>query len=228
MELQEALRYEMELLDIENDVNNILESYSQDAGVVTEISEYKIRNMILAIKYHQEEQDKLDEMKKVVMAQWTNKIDAKKKQIKQLRDIVLTWLEQSNTKKLSLDVATLSEKNTKYALDLKNTDESKEAVAAFLQQTNSLNQYLKEPEIDYDAFLGDLKKAVEEQSKLQIQQMIEHETAQLEAGKKLTAKRVAEIEKECTETKMKEFSEIYSQFTELKQPTKSLSIRFNK
>lgn len=228
MELQEALRYEMELLDIENDVNNILESYSQDAGVVTEISEYKIRNMILAIKYHQEEQDKLDEMKKVVMAQWTNKIDAKKKQIKQLRDIVLTWLEQSNTKKLSLDVATLSEKNTKYALNLKNTDESKEAVAAFLQQTNSLNQYLKEPEIDYDAFLGDLKKAVEEQSKLQIQQMIEHETAQLEAGKKLTAKRVAEIEKECTETKMKEFSEIYSQFTELKQPTKSLSIRFNK
>lgn len=228
MELQEALRYEMELLDIENDVNNILESYSQDAGVVTEISEYKIRNMILAIKYHQEEQDKLDEMKKVVMAQWTNKIDAKKKQIKQLRDIVLTWLEQSNTKKLSLDVATLSEKNTKYALDLKNTDESKEAVAAFLQQTNSLNQYLKEPEIDYDAFFEDLKKAVEEQSKLQIQQMIEHETAQLEAGKKLTAKRVAEIEKECTETKMKEFSEIYSQFTELKQPTKSLSIRFNK
>lgn len=228
MELQEALRYEMELLDIENDVNNILESYSQDAGVVTEISEYKIRNMILAIKYHQEEQDKLDEMKKVVMAQWTNKIDAKKKQIKQLRDIVLTWLEQSNTKNLSLDVATLSEKNTKYALGLKNTDESKEAVTAFLQQTNSLNQYLKEPEIDYDAFLGDLKKAVEEQSKLQIQQMIEHETAQLEAGKKLTAKRVAEIEKECTETKMKEFSEIYSQFTELKQPTKSLSIRFNK
>lgn len=228
MELQEALRYEMELLDIENDVNNILESYSQDAGVVTEISEYKIRNMILAIKYHQEEQDKLDEMKKVVMAQWTNKIDAKKKQIKQLRDIVLTWLEQSNTKKLSLDVATLSEKNTKYALGLKNTDESKEAVTAFLQQTNSLNQYLKEPEIDYDAFLGDLKKAVEEQSKLQIQQMIEDETAQLEAGKKLTAKRVAEIEKECTETKMKEFSDIYSQFTELKEPTKSLSIRFNK
>lgn len=228
MELQEALRYEMELLDIENDVNNILESYSQDAGVVTEISEYKIRNMILAIKYHQEEQDKLDEMKKVVMAQWTNKIDAKKKQIKQLRDIVLTWLEQSNTKKLSLDVATLSEKNTKYALGLKNTDESKEAVAAFLQQTNSLNQYLKEPEIDYDAFLGDLKKAVEEQSKLQIQQMIEHETAQLEAGKKLTAKRVAEIEKECSETKMKEFSDIYSKFTELKEPTKSLSIRFNK
>lgn len=228
MELQEALRYEMELLDIENDVNNILESYSQDAGVVTEISEYKIRNMILAIKYHQEEQDKLDEMKKVVMAQWTNKIDAKKNQIKQLRNIVLTWLEQSNTKKLSLDVATLSEKNTKYALGLKNTDESKEAVAAFLQQTNSLNQYLKEPEIDYDAFLGDLKKAVEEQSKLQIQQMIEHETAQLEAGKKLTAKRVAEIEKECTETKMKEFSDIYSKFTELKEPTKSLSIRFNK
>lgn len=226
VELSEALAYEAENIDLESIMAQMVSDYEETNDVQTKTTPFQIRNMVLAVKYHKEEVEKLKEMKKLVSQQWDKKIDAKNEQIKQIQDFVQAWIETENKgKKLTLDFATVSISKRKSKLEF-NSQKVAEA-RQFLEQQGILNGFLKQPEIDTDVLTESIKQTMENEYNSGVD-MIINQYKEQHPDEKLTKTKENQLKEEYQAGIQERYAAFYGSFMDLKPEVKSLGIRMSK
>lgn len=226
VELSEALAYEAENIDLESIMAQMVSDYEETNNVQTKTTPFQIRNMVLAVKYHKEEVEKLKEMKKLVSQQWDKKIDAKNEQIKQIQDFVQAWIETENKgKKLTLDFATVSISKRKSKLEF-NPQKVVEA-RQFLEQQGILNGFLKQPEIDTSVLTESIKQTMENEYNNGVD-MIINQYKEQHPDEKLTKTKENQLKEEYQAGIQERYAAFYGSFMDLKPEVKSLGIRMSK
>ncbi|ARC67295.1 hypothetical protein B14_200084 (plasmid) [Bacillus licheniformis] len=217
--LYEALEEEAKDINIEDLMNEMLESFTQEKGCIpTPTDELKVRKMVLARKYIEREIDRLTMLRDAIKAEWDQKIQKKKEEIDGLNGLIEKYIKDANNgKKLSLDVATVSLKRTGPKAVVIDEEKARD----FLKQHNQLEKYLKKPALDstllQNAYSNDFKNLVAKEAERRI--IIEEKSKG-----PLSKKRKKEIELEVeTEWAEKFFSEL-PDFMQYKPEKKTLSI----
>ncbi|MCD7911046.1 hypothetical protein KC480_05840 [Bacillus velezensis] len=217
--LYEAFEEEVRDINIEDLMNEMIESFNKDKGYTpTPNDELKIRKMILARKYTEKEIERLTMLRDAVKADWDKKIEKKKDDIEGLNGLIEKFIRDSNNgKKLSLDVATVSLKRT----GPKAVVIDEEAASEYLKQHNQLELYLKKPTLDttllQKAYQNDFKNKVSAEAERRI--TIEEKTKGA-----LSKKRKKEIELEVEKESADSYFGHLPDFMKYKPEKKTLSV----
>lgn len=226
VELQEAYRYEMETLNVEQLMAQMLGNYEDATDTKHEVTPLKIRNMLLAAKYLEGEAAKLKEMKKAVSEEWDRKINAKLADKASIDAFTLQWLENENKgEKLALDFATASVRKTKPNLVF--NAEKKDAAINFLTKNNALEGFLKPAELDTSKLMDFVNDAIEKAVTKNRSSYIE-KYLDANPDKPLSKKKEKELENDLKEFTVKQYAEFYNGFIDLSEAKTSLSVRLSK
>lgn len=144
-DLKEAFEYEK--AEIEANLEDLMAQFldaSSKNGEST-LDEMKIRRLAFAVKYLEEEVEKLKRLKAAVVAEWDHRISEKNKNIAEIKDIIRGYLkEHNNGKSLKLDIGTLSLRSKKP--NITNVDAKK--LRAYLAERGDLANFLKPGELN--------------------------------------------------------------------------------
>lgn len=166
----EALEEEAKDINIEDLMNEMLNSFNQEKGQApTPTDELKVRKMVLARKYIEKEINRLTMLRDAVKADWDQKIAKKKEEIEGLNGLIEHFIKVTNKgKKLSLDVATISLKRTGPRTVVQDEEKARD----FLKEHNQLEKYLKKPELNttllQNAYRNDFKELVSKEAERRI------------------------------------------------------------
>jgi hypothetical protein len=224
--LQEALELEAKevVMNLEEMMQEMLGNVEANGGYVRpELDDFTIRRMILARNYLLKDVDKMEEMKKAIVADWDRRINKKMEQVKTIENIVNHYIkEQRHGHPLQLDVATVSLRKVPQKIEIK--DELK--VRQYLKEKGKLESFLKPAELDKkllkDYMMKQLMEKVEEEAQKRIQQEIE-----ASEKKKITKKREKEIREEVLAEMTEQLKEMLPDGFEYVAPSETLSIRSN-
>jgi hypothetical protein len=224
--LQEALELEAKevVMNLEDMMQEMLGNAEANGEYIRpELDDFTVRRMILARNYLLKDIDKMEEMKKAIIADWDRRIQKKKEQVTVIENIVNHYIkEQRHGHPLQLDVATVSLRKVPQKVEIK--DELK--VRQYLKEQGKLESFLKPAELDKkllkDYMMNQLMTEVEKEAQQRIQQEIE-----ASEKKKITKKREKEIREEVLAEMTEQLKEMLPEGFEYVAPTETLSIRSN-
>lgn len=147
--------------DMMLELDEMLEAYKENGGVVREFNDLDIRRMVIRRKYLTQEKDNLKQMKDAVVDQWNQRIKSKESQIDQINDIIFNYTIQRGGS-LVLDVGTISTRTNKHKVEITDL----ESLASIIETREDKEQFMKAPAYDETAiknyFVGLLDSSIED------------------------------------------------------------------
>ena len=123
------------------------------------LDELTIRKMLIKSKLLHLDLEKKKQMKQTIVSEWDRMIESVQKQISSIESLVQDYLRHDHQgKSLQLDVATVSLRNVKDNIQVKD----KQLFENFLMRLEAKNEYLKQPEIDYTKAKNDYLSSLKE------------------------------------------------------------------
>ncbi len=219
--LYEAFEEEAKSIDIEELMQEMLDSFNQEKGhVPTPADEIRIRRMMLARKYIEKEADRLTMLRDAIIEEWNGRINKKLEEVNSINDFIERFLKDANGgKKLSLDVGTATLRRTAPKTKVIDADKAK----VFLEECGRLQEFQKAPVLDevllQKSYINQFNKLVEIEAEKRIKE-------EVEASKngKITMKREGEIKLQVENELADDYYTSLPDFMEYIPETKKLSI----
>ncbi|MEB2276983.1 hypothetical protein LAV82_23475 [Bacillus sp. ILBB4] len=189
--LYEAFAEEAQDINVQDLMAQMLENYNQEKGYVpTPADEIRIRKMMIAMKFLEEERNHLAMLKQAIMDEWDTRIKAKSKDIDGIKEFIEKYIKDANQgKKLSLDVGTATLRRNPPKVKVTDTEKAVE----FLKQHNMFEQFAKAPVLDttllQNSYINDFNKQVATETERRV-------AVEKEEKGKITKKREGEIKLE--------------------------------
>lgn len=225
--LQEALNFEAKeaAVSLEELMGQILKN-AEEAGEnirQEELDDYTIRKMTLAKHYLLKDIEKMEKMKKAIVAEWDTRIDKKKNEIKAIEDIIFKFLKNQNGgKALQFDIATISTKKNPHRV--KVTDEAK--AREYLAANNLLEDFLKPAPLDNSSLQKYMLDKLMEKANKHAQEKIKQEIEN-SPKKKISKQREKEILNETIKDLIEDFKQSLPEGFEYIEPSESIQFRYN-
>ena len=144
-DLEQAMNFEAQLAAM--GLDDLMTEIMENAGVDKDptLDEMKVRRMIFALRYLDDEIETQKRMKKAIAAEWDSRIKKKEQQQEQIKEQIAKFVnEHNNGKALALDVATVSMKKKAAAIVIKD----KAALRNYLVENDELHKFLKPGDLD--------------------------------------------------------------------------------
>lgn len=190
--LHEALDVEAQDIDIAALMAEMMDSVNQEKGYEPSVvDEIRIRKMMLASRYLNQEADHLKKLKAAVVQDWDARIKKKTDDIQSIKDFIESYLKNHNGgKKLALDVGTATLRRTPNKVKL--DDSRKMEAIDFLKKHNVFENFQKPGELDSTLLQNSYIKEFEGLVEAEAEQRIAAE----KVNGKVTKKREGEIKLE--------------------------------
>jgi hypothetical protein len=221
--LHEAFEEEAKDINIEDLMAQMMESVNQEKGYVpTPADEIRIRKMMLAKRYIDNETVRLAALRDAVNNDWNARIKKKQDEAASIMEYIEMYIKNVNGgKKLSLDVGTATLRRSAPKVKLKS-DQTEEA-KSFLQQHGQLEAYLKPAPLDASLLQNAYMKQFNDLVEAETEKRIKSEVEASEKGK-ITKKREGEIKLEVEQELADSYYKSLPDFFEYVPETKKISI----
>ena len=144
-DLKEALEFEKQ--EVGENLEDLMAQFLQESEKehTLELDEMQIRKMMFAIKYIEEEAERLKRLKTAVVAEWDRRIAEKTQNVDEIKAKIKEYVTvQNKGKALKLDIGTASLRKVKHNLEIKD----KAALRIWLSNNDKLENFLKPAELD--------------------------------------------------------------------------------
>lgn len=210
LDLEQAFELELE---------EMMQQMEEENGT-PELTEYDIRNFLIASKYLSKEIDDLKRMKAAVVHKWDERIKKKQDNLDYVQSTIRKFLAESKKDKLEYDVGTISTRKVPHKVKIE--DELKFRI--YLNEQGKLNAFLKPAELDKKEvskyIMSSVDEAIEEEFKKRYEK-------QLEAEGKVTKAKEKKIYDQIKTDMVDHLKKVVPEGVEYVPQDETLQIRFN-